>query len=70
VAIEVEDNGCGIAPENLNRIFTYGFTTNEGKAWRRAARQRLQCDRAGRQTHGRQRRHQSRRPVSFELPIR
>jgi C4-dicarboxylate-specific signal transduction histidine kinase len=25
--IEVEDNGCGIAPENLERIFNLGFTT-------------------------------------------
>ncbi len=27
VAIEVEDNGCGIPAENLTRIFTHGFTT-------------------------------------------
>jgi signal transduction histidine kinase len=25
--IEVEDNGCGIAPENLDKIFQLGFTT-------------------------------------------
>jgi signal transduction histidine kinase len=25
--IEVIDNGCGITPENLNRIFNFGFTT-------------------------------------------
>lgn len=25
--IEVRDTGCGIAAENLARIFTYGFTT-------------------------------------------
>jgi DNA-binding LacI/PurR family transcriptional regulator/C4-dicarboxylate-specific signal transduction histidine kinase len=28
--IEVEDNGVGIAEENLNRIFASGFTTKEG----------------------------------------
>ncbi|HWE01928.1 MAG TPA: ATP-binding protein [Tepidisphaeraceae bacterium] len=27
VCFEVSDNGAGIAPENLTRIFTYGFTT-------------------------------------------
>lgn len=28
--IEVEDNGVGIAPENLTRIFSQGFTTKKG----------------------------------------
>jgi signal transduction histidine kinase len=28
--VEVADNGCGIAPENLARIFTFGFTTRSG----------------------------------------
>ncbi len=27
VEIAVEDNGCGIPPENLSRIFNHGFTT-------------------------------------------
>jgi signal transduction histidine kinase len=27
VRIEVQDNGCGVAPENLPRIFNLGFTT-------------------------------------------
>ncbi|TWT86496.1 Ammonium transporter NrgA [Pseudobythopirellula maris] len=27
VRIEVADNGVGVAPENLNKIFTHGFTT-------------------------------------------
>jgi C4-dicarboxylate-specific signal transduction histidine kinase len=27
VCVRVRDNGTGIAPENLNRIFTHGFTT-------------------------------------------
>ncbi len=30
VRVEVEDNGGGIAPENLTRIFNYGFTTKKG----------------------------------------
>jgi len=29
VSIQVIDNGGGIAPENLNRIFTVGFTTKK-----------------------------------------
>jgi signal transduction histidine kinase len=29
VRIDVEDNGVGIAPENMTRIFTYGFTTKK-----------------------------------------
>jgi signal transduction histidine kinase len=27
--MEVADNGIGIAPENLTRIFQYGFTTRK-----------------------------------------
>jgi len=30
VRLEVEDNGIGIAPENLTRIFSQGFTTRKG----------------------------------------
>lgn len=30
VAICIEDNGTGIAPENLTRIFSHGFTTRKG----------------------------------------
>ena len=29
IRFEVIDNGCGIAPENLTRIFSYGFTTRQ-----------------------------------------
>jgi len=29
VALSVSDNGAGIAPENLNRIFSHGFTTRK-----------------------------------------
>ncbi len=29
-SIVVQDTGCGIAPENLSRIFTFGFTTRAG----------------------------------------
>jgi two-component system, NtrC family, sensor kinase len=29
VHIQVQDNGVGIAPENLNRIFSHGFTTKQ-----------------------------------------
>jgi signal transduction histidine kinase len=29
VAVEIEDNGCGIAPENLSKIFGFGFTTKK-----------------------------------------
>jgi signal transduction histidine kinase len=29
IRIEVSDNGVGIAPENLTRIFSYGFTTRK-----------------------------------------
>ncbi len=29
VRIEVRDNGVGIAPENLSKIFTHGFTTKK-----------------------------------------
>jgi two-component system NtrC family sensor kinase len=28
--IQVEDNGEGIAPENLTRLFAHGFTTRRG----------------------------------------
>jgi signal transduction histidine kinase len=30
VAIEVRDNGVGIASENLTRIFSHGFSTRKG----------------------------------------
>ena len=29
IRISVIDNGVGIAPENLNRIFSHGFTTRK-----------------------------------------
>lgn len=29
VTIQISDNGVGIAPENMNRIFTHGFTTRK-----------------------------------------
>ena len=34
VRIEVADNGMGIAPENLTRIFAHGFTTKQTKGGR------------------------------------
>ena len=34
VRIEVADNGMGIAPENLTRIFAHGFTTKQAKGGR------------------------------------
>jgi len=30
IKISVSDNGVGIPPENLTRIFNYGFTTRKG----------------------------------------
>jgi len=30
IQIVVSDNGIGISPENLTRIFAHGFTTREG----------------------------------------
>ncbi len=30
IEIQVVDNGVGVAPENLNRIFQHGFTTKKG----------------------------------------
>lgn len=29
VVIRISDTGCGVAPENLNKIFTHGFTTKK-----------------------------------------
>ena len=29
ISIHVIDNGMGIAPENISRIFTHGFTTKK-----------------------------------------
>jgi C4-dicarboxylate-specific signal transduction histidine kinase len=29
VAVEVDDNGCGISQDNLNKIFNHGFTTKK-----------------------------------------
>jgi signal transduction histidine kinase len=29
IQIEVQDNGVGIPPENLSRLFTHGFTTSK-----------------------------------------
>jgi signal transduction histidine kinase/amino acid transporter len=28
--VSIRDTGCGIAPENITRIFSYGFTTKKG----------------------------------------
>ena len=30
VCVSVRDTGCGIAPENITRIFAHGFTTKKG----------------------------------------
>jgi len=37
VVVSVADNGIGIEPENMTRIFTHGFTTAAGGAWLRPA---------------------------------
>ena len=29
VRVSIHDTGCGIAPENINRIFSHGFTTKK-----------------------------------------
>jgi len=30
IRVSIQDTGCGIAPENITRIFSHGFTTKEG----------------------------------------
>jgi signal transduction histidine kinase len=30
VRLSIRDTGCGIAPENITRIFSHGFTTKDG----------------------------------------
>lgn len=30
IIINVSDNGCGISPEDMQKLFTYGFTTKKG----------------------------------------
>ena len=55
------DNGVGIAPENLTRIFAHGFTTQEGRPRLRPAQRRARREGNGRRAHRAQRRPGPRR---------
>ncbi len=56
VSIAVLDNGVGITPEVMRRLFTHRLHHAQGRSWFRTAQRLAGCRRTGRHAHRRKRR--------------